>query len=382
MKIIHLWLDYSPNLFDRCHPLALAHGVDSEVLCRNLIDNDATIFPKTRWINRILPTQLVSRSIFRRVIGRVRREVDNRKFARLVRLRVEKSRPDAVHVHFGTTGAALRQLDALPDVPFIVSFYGVDVSAALNDRKVVAAYRDFLPKAKLLHVLCEQARQRLLALGCDDRCIRVANLPIDIAAFSRLRPAAPENRVRFLIPSRFIEKKGHRVALQAMQLLLARGSHAIALTCFGYGATAWLTEAIKQAGLTHCVTVIDNGLAGDFVKQYQTQLLCHDIILAPSVRSTNGDDEGGPALTVVMAQAAAKPVIVSDFPGAERSVSHGCEGLVASAGDAGALSHAMQVLIDNPSQWGVLGLAGRARVLEEFSEQVFWTNLVQWYRAQ
>ena len=80
-----------------------------------------------------------------------------------------------------------------------------------------------------------------------------------------------------------------------------------------------------------------------------------------------------------MAQAAGKPVIVSDFPGAERSVTNGVEGLMTPGGDVSSLATAILDMAHAPQSWGPMGAAGRARVLAEFSEAASWCRLQALY---
>ena len=377
MRIAHLWQDYSPNLFDKAHPLCMAHGHDSEVVCLAFIDNGAAALPATFAVRHRNPAESNSRSLTDRLIRRLRRPADERRFARLVAQRVAAFRPDLLHLHFGTTAALLQRLGALPDLPLVVSFYGVDVSQSLQDPAVVRAYRTVGARATVLHVLCDAARQRLLDIGCPATSIRIANLPANVEAMPDLGVDIT-GTTRFLIPARFVEKKGHRLLLQAFKRLHDDGLPAT-LTCFGYGPSDWLAQAIAEAGLSDAVRVVNNGQSGNFAAEYEAMLRDHDVVLAPSIRSRNGDDEGGPALTLVMAQAAGKPVIVSDFPGAERSVTDGCEGVVVPAGDATALHRAMSALAAQPQCWHALGQAGRQRVMREFSDQAYWNVLSDWY---
>jgi len=290
-----------------------------------------------------------------------------------------QGKPDIAHCHFGTTAAVLAQHGALPRIPFMVSFYGVDISQSLNDAAVMNAYREVINKAFLMHVLCDEAEQRLLALGCPQKKIRIANLPIDLSAIPDIGVESV-GTTRFLIPARFVEKKGHLVLLKAYRRLVD-ASYPVALTCFGYGPMEWLLHAIDDLALKDHVTVIDNRQTGDFMTEYVNQLRKHDVVLAPSVRAANGDDEGGPALTLVMAQAAGKPVIASDFPGAERSVRDGCEGRVIASGYADALYEVMASLVSAEAEWRRFGDAGRLNVCRDFSEVVYWTELKKWYRC-
>ncbi len=377
MKITHLWQDYSPNLFDRAHPLCLAHGVQSEVVCQAFIDNGAAALPHTSWVRRRAPAESNSTALAARIARRLRRPLDLARFARLVQARVQAGAPQVLHLHFGTTAAALVQRHALPSLPMVVSFYGMDVSQSLRDADTLRAYAMVFRQATLLHVLCDEARQRLVDAGCAADKIRIANLPIDLAAIPDIG-TTPTPTTRFLIPARFVEKKGHKLLLDAMRQLCDAGLP-VQLTCFGYGPTDWLVQAVAERGLGQAVRVVNNQQSGNFIADYVDMLQAHDVVLAPSIRASNGDDEGGPALTLVMAQAAGKPVIVSDFPGAERSVADGREGLVVPAGQAEALAAAMRGMVGDHARWQRMGQLGRQRVVVEFSEAAYWQQLQGWY---
>jgi glycosyltransferase involved in cell wall biosynthesis len=377
MKVIHLWQDYSPNLFDRAHPLCLEHGIDSEVVCQAFIENGAKKLPNTYSVRTRTPAESNSQQFFSRVRRFVRRKVDTRRFAKLATEHTLQGKPDIAHCHFGTTAAVLAQHGALPRIPFLVSFYGVDISQSLNNLAVLNAYKEVISKASLLHVLCDEAEERLLALGCPREKIRIANLPIDLSAIPDIGVEAL-GTTRFLIPARYVEKKGHLVLLKAYRRLVDVG-YPVELTCFGYGPVEWLLRAIDDLALKDHVKVIDNRQTGDFMTEYVRQLRVHDVVLAPSVRAASGDDEGGPALTLVMAQAAGKPVIASDFPGAERSIRDGVEGRIVAGGSVESLYASMAELINQEEAWKKFGSAGKACVRGEFSDSTYWKNLSEWY---
>lgn len=379
MKITHLWLNYSPNLFDKSHPLCLEHSLESEVICQAFIDNGAIPLQSTFFVRKLDPVESNSRSLTSRVIRRLRRPIDTARFARLVKARTQAFCPDVLHLHFGTTAAALENLGALPNLPMVVSFYGVDVSESLRDPDILRAYRSIFKKASVLHVLCEEAQYRLVDAGCSPEKIRIANLPANLDNIPDIGVEATDC-TRFLIPARFVEKKGHAVLFTAFKRLLQDG-HSARLTCFGYGPTAWLERSVAELGLDQAVRIINNQQTGNFTAEYIRVLREHDVVLAPSIRSSTGDDEGGPALTLVMAQATGKPVIVSDFPGSERSVVDGEHGMVVPAGDVGALQRAMATMVGHPALWQRLGRAGRQRVVHEFSDAAYWDSLQDWYLA-
>lgn len=380
MKIIHLWQDYSPNLFDRSHPLCIHNGIDSEVVCQNYIENGAQILPNTFQIRSRVPEEFNSNKFLPRVHRFTRRMLDTRLFAKLATERILYGKPDIVHFHFGTTAAVMAQRGLLPKVPFLVSFYGADISQSLRNKAVLNSYKEIIEKAFVLHVLCEEARQRLLNIGCSSEKIHIANLPIDLNSIPFIGVKSV-GITRFLIPARFVEKKGHLVLLKAYKRLIDNG-YPVSLTCIGYGPVDWLLHAIDDLSLKNHVKVIDNNQTDNFISDYVFQLRLHDVILAPSIRAKNGDDEGGPALTLVMAQAAGKPVIASDFPGAERSIRDGVEGRIFAGGNVEGLYNTMAEMVNNEQVWSQFGLSGFNFVREEFSDTKYWNILSQWYNLK
>ncbi len=378
IKITHIWQDYSPNLFDKSHPLCLLNGFGSEVVCLAYIENGAKKLPGTYWVRTSDPSESNSNALCSRLLRRIRKPIDVARFASLVKSSIRKSNPDVLHLHFGTTAASLERIGALPNLPMVVSFYGVDASASLREPKILNLYRSIFKKAKILHVLCDEVQRRLVAIGCPAEKIRIANLPANIENIPNIGNE-PVGITRFLIPARFVEKKGHEVLLTAFKKLLNQG-YPVSLTCFGYGPVEWLQQRVVELGLAETVEIVNNLQTCKFTAEYLSLLRQHDVVLAPSIRSTTGDDEGGPALTLIMAQAAGKPVIVSDFPGSERSVSDGEQGLVVPMGDVDALRKAMAEMVGNHTLWRQLGSAGRNRVVNDFSDKSYWASLEDWYR--
>jgi len=87
------------------------------------------------------------------------------------------------------------------------------------------------------------------------------------------------------------------------------------------------------------------------------------------------------ALPIVILEAMATrlPVVATDLPGISEAVADGGEGLLAPAGNVGALSAALQRLILEPALAIRLGTAGRARVEREFTREMMMRSLMRVY---
>jgi glycosyltransferase involved in cell wall biosynthesis len=374
MRVLHLWDNYAPGLFDQSFAICREEGMDAALVCMNLIDGSRQ--PDVRFVRRINRAGQ-PQGRFGRVLKRLRRFADERAFRRLVEAEIARFQPDILHIHYGTTGALLASQPELARKPFLVSFYGFDISQGVRDPRTSSAYRRIMKHRPLVHVLCEEAARRAMELGASPDRIVDANLPLPIERYPYV--GIGDSVQHWLIPARFVEKKGHEVLLKAFARHLERypNHH---LTCWGYGDGHHLRSLIQSLGLESSIRVINNKAEGPFDAAYLNQLQQHDAVLAPSIRASRGDDEGGPALTAVLAQVAGKPVILSDFPGSERSVSDGVEGLIVPQGDPAALAAAIRKLAENPTLASTMGQAGRERAVSEFSREAYRDALIGWYQ--
>lgn len=377
MKVLHLWDTFAPGLFDHSYDICREEGLEARLACMHLVDRGHEPGPDIDYVRRLSGDD-AGAGLVARVWRRGRALVDGRRFQQLVRRVVSDFDPDVIHFHYGTTAAMFKNIKEVTARPFLISFYGFDISQGLETPRLHSAYQRLMLRNPLVHVLCDEAAERVQALGAQREQIVEANLPLSVELYPDVG-AAGGSPFRWLMPARFVEKKGHAIALAAFEKHLDHWPDD-RLTCWGYGNSEWLRNRVNNSWLADRVSVIDNGSEGPFDQAYLQRLREHDIVLAPSVRSNRGDDEGGPALTAVLAQVAGKPVIVSNFPGHERSVSDGVEGLVVPQGDAAALAEAMGRLRSNPQEARAMGKAGRERATRAFNRRSYRDALLGWYR--
>ncbi len=109
-----------------------------------------------------------------------------------------------------------------------------------------------------------------------------------------------------------------------------------------------------------------------FVPDVTPYYLAMDIFVLPTYR------EGFP-ISVLEAQAAARPVVTTRATGAIDSIVDGVTGVLVPVGDAQALANALVVLLSNPELARQMGLAGRERMLQEFTQETIWEALTRFY---
>ena len=404
MRIIHVWDAYAPSLFDQVHPYLLAapdHA--SLLLAAHLIENQSTILPHTYYLDTRPVNEDIRPPLWVRIGRRLRRE-----FAETVRRLARSSAAtsiwatapltlslfnrfcmaharefhgDLVHAHFGTTGVMALPFIRATGLPSLVTFYGVDGSASLRIPRWRENYAEMFAQVNRVLVLCDAVRDRLLAIGCPARKLMVWNLPAGIEQYPyRPRESASAGPVRFLIAARFVEKKGHKYLVEALDTVVRAGLDA-RLTMIGYGPfRPAIEDDIRRRGLTDRVAVVDTNLASTFSDIYRQALDNHDVFVLPSTTGVNGDDEGGPALTMVCAQAAGLPVISTPFAGAERSVIDGITGLLCRQDDAASLADRMRWIAEHREAWNAMGQAGSDHVRAHFSLDGQMAALLRIYR--
>jgi glycosyltransferase involved in cell wall biosynthesis len=156
------------------------------------------------------------------------------------------------------------------------------------------------------------------------------------------------------IVARLVERKGHRVALQAWRHLLDSGeANGWTLELWGDGPLRQTIEAeakLLQLGGTAIVR-------GN-VPQARDEIARLSIVVQPSLR------EGLP-LSLLEAMAAGVPVVASDLPGCRELI--GDAGALVPPGDSEALANSVGRLIADEGERDALGAAGQLRVRTTFS---------------
>lgn len=203
---------------------------------------------------------------------------------------------------------------------------------------------------------------------------RIFTVPrgIDIEAYATVTPSRIEALARrwgigenpgtvFVHAARLTRWKGQTVAIEAARLLVGCGMEDFMLLIVGdaQGRDAYAGEleaAIAEAGLGARVRLAGHG--EDMAAAYA---LC-DAVLSPSI-------EPEPfGRTAVEAQAASRPVIVSDAGGQQETVIEGRTGFRVPPGDAEALAEAMaKVMAMGPEARAAMGAAGHENARTHYS---------------
>ena len=288
---------------------------------------------------------------------------------------------NTIHFHFGTTAAIM--LERLKDIKArkIVSFYGMDASEALSDSRWNHPYKKMFSSAHAFIVLCEAVRKRLVQRGADASKIAIWNIPAAIERYLSIERTEPSENLNIIIAARFIEKKGYTHLLHGLKKALAIESR-IYLTAIGYGPDREkIAKQIFEFGLQNHVNLIDTNIAHDFDEMYSELLKTQSVFALTSIQAANGDDEAGPALTMVKAQAAALPVICSEFPGSEITLKPYETGIYCDPYSVDSVANAILYCYKNRGKIKEFGVNGKMLVEKEFSLATQSTRLRQIYEG-
>ncbi|MDD4979757.1 MAG: glycosyltransferase [Candidatus Omnitrophica bacterium] len=271
-----------------------------------------------------------------------------------------------LHAHFGMVGYKLSKIREELGVPLVVTFYGNDISYCLKNDRWLRRYADMFKVGDRFIVLCNEARDRLIAYKCPKEKIRLWNIGLDLEnyPYQGRKLAKP---TKFLTVARFVETKGYPVLLKAFSSLL-KDYKDITLTLVGFGPLKkHILRLMRDLKIQENVSLIDTAGFSNFYSFFKDILYTHDIFVLPSTISNAGEDEGGPALTMIYAQSTGLPVISTPFPGAEISVIDGKTGLLCKQDNYESLREKMSDLIDKASLREKMGLEGSMLVKQEFS---------------
>jgi glycosyltransferase involved in cell wall biosynthesis len=171
------------------------------------------------------------------------------------------------------------------------------------------------------------------------------------------------------------EVKGQTHLVEACRRLVADGVH-VRCELIGDGPDREaLAAQIQAAGLADAVR-----LAGVLPHdQLAERMRAADVLVAPSVPSSDGRREGLPVV-LMEAMATGLAVVASDLSGIPELVEDGVTGLLTPPGDPAAIAAALARLAREPDLRRRLAAAGRGRVQAEFDQTLSAQRLVDLFR--
>jgi colanic acid/amylovoran biosynthesis glycosyltransferase len=209
-------------------------------------------------------------------------------YAVLTLIRLGARHYDVIHAQFGTYGPlALRLVEtgALRG-EIVTSFRGYDATKYLQANP--HAYAALFQKGKLFLPVSHALARRIVEEGCEPDRIHVHHSGIECARFQYLERKRPADAVTSIVMiGRLVEKKGISYGIQAIAHVIASG-RALSCTIIGAGPLRGELEClIRELGIDAHVKMV-GPKSHDEVIQVLAQ---SHILIAPSIRATDGDEE-------------------------------------------------------------------------------------------
>ena len=288
-------------------------------------------------------------------------------------------RYDVIHCHFGPSGIRgmwLRKIDALQG-RLATTFHGHDITTYVNEsgRRV---YDQLFIEGELFLPISEYWRNRLVELGCSWDKIVVHRMGVDCSKFMfKPRIFHTDKNVRLISIARLVEKKGLEYAIRAIGKMAGRGFH-IEYQIAGDGPLRQqLEELVRREKLTDVVHMLGWRSHDEVVHMLDEA----HIMLAPSVTSADGDQEGIPVV-LMEAMAQGLPVLSTLHSGIPELVEDGVTGFLVPERDIDGLTEKLSYLIDHPHLWLELGRRGREYVEKNYNIEVLNSQLVEIFQSK
>ena len=291
---------------------------------------------------------------------------------------VGKGPYDIIHCQFGmlgNLGLLLKDTGVLRS-KLVTSFLGYDISSYLK-RRGQNVYRNLFDRGDLFLPVSEHMKAKLVGLGCDPRKIIVHRLGTELNTASA--PAAEPTcggKLTILTIARLVGKKGVEYGIRAVAKILPRHPE-ITYNIIGEGALRdklqRLIEELNAAATIKLLGWKNQAEVADLLKT-------SDILLAPSVTTETGDEEGTPVV-IMEAFAHGLPVVSTYHAGIPEVVKDGESGFLVPERDVDGLAEKLEKLIETPELRFAMSRKGRAFVEKHYDIDSLNDRLVSIYQS-
>jgi phosphatidyl-myo-inositol dimannoside synthase len=253
-------------------------------------------------------------------------------------------------------------------LPYVVYAHGNDILSAIRNewqkpRQVLGQAARVIANSRYTAGLVEQA-------GVDPRRIEIVHPGCDIDRFQprRIDPAArravlgDRSDMRIVLTvGNLVERKGHDVAMRAMQRVIRRVPDTCYLIAGDGPHRAALEKLAGELGIAHRV-VFAGRIASDQLPVYYN--LC-DVFLMPSRARLEQDDVEGFGMVFLEAGACGKPSIGGRSGGIADAIVDGKTGVLVDPGDPAQVADALETLLEAPTLAEKFGKQARDHVVTE-----------------
>jgi colanic acid/amylovoran biosynthesis glycosyltransferase len=257
----------------------------------------------------------------------------------------------------------------------VVTFHGHDLTKHIAERGN-DLYKTLFKKGDLFLPISQRFEDKLIQYGCDKTKISVHRTGVDFRKFN-YSPGKSKNhnRVRILTVGRLVEIKGIEFGIRAVSIVLNKYKD----LDYGIAGDGPLKENLLQLieflNVGSHITLLGWQTHEEIIKLLRET----DILLAPSVSGSDGNQEGIPVV-IMEALALRIPVLSTTHGGIPELVQDGESGFLVPERNVDALAGKLEFLINNPETRSEMGTKGQKFVEEHYNVEKWNDRLVELYR--
>ena len=333
------------------------------------------------------------------VVPEMRREIsplnDGYAYQKIKKL-IEKFRPDIVHTHAAKSGVIGRLAADACKVPVIVhTFHGHVFHSYFSKFKTntfIQIERYLARRSTGIIAISETQKHELADIYhiCEPEKISIIPLGLDLDKFQmhqEMKRAAfrkefdlEEDDICIGIIGRVVPVKNHSLFVAAAKKVLEKTSKSIKFLIIGDGDMRPQMETeFAEAGIDYTYYPIDPRPATAICTSWQTEM---DYVLSGlDIVALTSHNEGTP-VSLIEAQAAAKPVVSTNVGGVKDVVADNQTGYITDPGDAEAFAEALLKLVNNKEMRDFFGTQGRKFVQANYSYQRLVRDMSEFYYKQ
>lgn len=302
-------------------------------------------------------------------------------------------RPDIVHTHAAKSGAIGRLAAHACGVPVVVhtfhghvfhsyfskmktqAFIGIERYLARRSSGIIAISDIQKQELSETYRICSADKIRVIPLGLDLDRFR-ENQDQKRAAF-RARYFIADDEVAVGIIGRIVPVKNHSLFVAAAAKLVAASPQKVRFIIVGDGdSRPQMEEELKAAGIDYAYFPEEQRGATAICTSWLTNV--DEVLAGVDMAVLSSHNEGTP-VSMIEAQAAARPVISTNVGGVADIIRDGVTGYITPPGDVEAFATAMIRLAGDDGLRAALAEAGRRHVQQTYSYQRLVNDMSRYY---
>lgn len=204
-------------------------------------------------------------------------------------------------------------------------------------------------------------KSKLMRLGCPEDKISIHHMGVNVESFSYARRLF-SNVPKLLILGRLTEKKGHKYAIDAVQMLVEKGYNCKLIIAGDGELKGEIVSKVKSLKLDDVVSMVGRVTSDQAIQLYKE---C-DICLVPSVTAVNGDMEGLPVV-IMEALSSGLPVIATNHSSIPEIIEDNKTGFIVKEKDSDMLCSKIIEVFNNYNDISEVTIQGRGKIEDEFN---------------